>query len=395
MLSPVENICEDDLLITIDSTMPAPILVDSPAGLLEAMSICNGAAAIAVDTEFMRTDTFYPILGLVQLCDGNNTWLADPLSIGDLSSLSALLTNPSVIKVFHSCSEDLEVLHRVLGVVPSPLFDTQVAASFTGHGFSRGYAALVSAVLGVTLDKHETRSDWLQRPLSDSQCRYAAEDVHFLLQVYEQLNARLQSSGRLSWLKEEMQALVAEACQPSCPDAYYPRIKGAWRLGRKGLAILRELAGWREIEARRRDKPRNRVIPDRVLLELAQNLPDNRQQLSGVQDLHPGMQRRYGDKLLELVAAGQHLADRDCPDPLPAPLPREARKMLDQCRDVVKDRAEQLDMAPEILARKKDLESLVRTIMAGSVQLPPALSSGWRHQQIGRDLENHAQQATL
>lgn len=370
------------------AAMAAPILVESERDLAHALVQCSRSDAVAVDTEFMRTDTFYPILGLVQLCDGNNTWLVDPVSVKDLSPLAELLAAPGITKIFHSCSEDLEVLQHALQVIPAPLFDTQIAASFAGQGFSTGYANLVNAVLGTELDKHETRSDWLQRPLSASQCRYAAEDVHYLMQVYRRLQLLLEENGRLRWVEEDMQSLVDAAATAASVDTYYQRIKGAWRLEARALAVLQALAAWREEEARRRDKPRNRIIHDRVLLEIAAESPASRQQLAAVADLHPGAQRRYGEKLLDLVAMVDGLSVDNYPPPLPAPLPRDARKQLDKFRQAIRQRAEQLQMPAEVFARKKDLEELVRSLLAGDPRLPGGLARGWRYEQAGRQLES-------
>ncbi len=279
-------------------TLPTPLLVQSEAALAECCERCRHAGAIAVDTEFERTSTFFPILGLIQLCDGETVWLVDPLTIRDFSSLRNLLTDPDVVKVFHSCSEDMDVLRHHLNLVPAPVFDTQVAAAFLGYGYSRGYSALVEKVLDVALEKHETRSDWLQRPLSKSQLVYAAEDVHFLIQVYHRLVGELEATGREDWMAEEMAQLQAVAENPEPLENYYLRVKGAWRLPSLDLARLRAMTLWREREARQRDMPRNRVVPDKALLEMLRTGPRNVKGLFGIDGLRPGMVKRYGETLV-------------------------------------------------------------------------------------------------
>ena len=236
--------------------LPDSVLVSDQTALECCVAQCLVADAIAVDTEFLRTDTFYPLLGLIQISDGETVWLIDPLALNDLGRLRTLFLDERVVKVFHSCSEDLEVLRCAMDVVPQPLLDTQIAAAFVGYGFSLGYSALVSATMGIELDKHETRSDWLQRPLSSAQLRYAAEDVFFLIMAYRTLVTSLEETGRSSWVEEEMNELVKQASFPETPENYYLRVKGAWKLDQADMALLRKLTCWREQEARQRDRPR-------------------------------------------------------------------------------------------------------------------------------------------
>lgn len=373
-------------------TQPDYRMVDSATALEACVSQCLSRSAIAVDTEFMRTDTFYPILGLIQICDGESIWLIDPLAIDDFGALENLFNAPAVTKVFHSCSEDLEVLRHQLGLLPAPVFDTQTAAAFLGYGFSRGYTAVVEQVLEVKLEQHETRSDWLQRPLSASQCHYAAEDVYYLIRVYTELLAQLKQKNRLDWMAEEMDTLMAEAREPESTERYYRRIKGAWKLPASALARLQQLAQWREDEARSRNRPRNRIVSDPVLLELARLNPAHRDNLFDVKGLHPGQIRRYGDTLMK-----QLHCDNPAPEvePLPAPLDRDKRGLLAECRERINDKARELDMAAELLARKKDLETLVRTGGRGPVTLPDRLASGWRYQTIGKELYTHVAEAVV
>ncbi|MBF3228277.1 ribonuclease D, partial [Pseudomonas aeruginosa] len=193
---------------------------------------------LALDTEFMRVDTFYPAAGLVQVGDGRQEWLIDPLLIQDWSPFAELLEDERVVKVLHACSEDLEVFLRLTGSLPVPLFDTQLAAAYLGMAHSMGYSKLVKEVLDIDLPKDETRSDWLQRPLTEMQMRYAADDVQHLAQVYLALDARLSEEKR-AWLLEDGAELVANLCRESDPREAYREVKLGWRLRPQQLAVLR------------------------------------------------------------------------------------------------------------------------------------------------------------
>ena len=368
-------------------TMPPPQLVTTDEMLRDCVAALSRCPAIAVDTEFMRTDTFYPILGLIQIYDGQHCWLIDPLAIDDLQPLAAVFDNGDITKVFHSCSEDLEVLQQALGNIPEPLFDTQVAAALCGYGFSRGYAALVDDMLGIHVPKGETRSDWLRRPLSSAQLGYAASDVYYLLPVYHQLLADLDRLHRDPWMAEEMSALAARAGQNDVPADYYRKVKGAWRLPPERLSILQRLCQWREGEARSRNRPRNRILPDRTLIEIANRRPRGKGALAEIEGMHPGVIRRYGERLLQFVQDIDDTPSSDYPKPLDAPLPKSARELGKSLKAVVAARAETLQLPVEMLARKREIEELVRSVCEGdSASLPASLASGWRHDAVGAAL---------
>ena len=367
--------------------MPEPVLVCSDQHLAEIAERWRASTMLAMDTEFVRTDTFYAKLGLIQISDGTGCWLLDPLAINQWQPLVDLMIDPAITKVFHATSEDLEILNQHLGCVPEPLFDTQVAAAFCGYGFSLGYSALVKKLLGIELAKHETRSDWTQRPLSEAQLGYAAEDVHYLAQLYPILVQRLAESERSEWLAEDMVELVNTTKQPTSSEHYYLRAKSAWHLSPPRLAVLQQLCLWRETEARQQNKPRNRVVADKILLEIALHLPTNTTQLGQLHDMHPRIVRVYGEKLLRLVSDAQHLDESAFPQPLPQPLPREAGEQLKQLKRVAHSVADQLGIAPEVIARKKELEAILRGVYeSGTPILPESLARGWRLKVIGRRL---------
>ncbi|WP_295478318.1 ribonuclease D [uncultured Pseudomonas sp.] len=340
---------------------------------------------IALDTEFMRVDTFYPIAGLLQVGYANDAWLIDPLLIEDWRPLARLLEDSSVTKVLHACSEDLEVLLRLTGSLPVPLFDTQLAAGYLNIGFSMGYSRLVQAVLDIELPKAETRSDWLQRPLSETQISYAAEDAVHLAELFERLRVRL-SEEKQAWLLEDGAELVANLRRESDPREAYRDTKLAWKLSRQQLAVLRELCAWREQQARARNQPRNRILREQSLWPLARTQPDNLTALARIEDMHPRTVRQDGEFLLQLIAGAARQPAQQWPEPLPEPLPIEASGILKSLRAIGQQYAERLDMAPELMLRKKTLEQLLKSgFPQGPYQLPDSLR-GWRRELMGQAL---------
>lgn len=340
---------------------------------------------VALDTEFMRVDTFYPIAGLIQIGDGARAYLIDPLVINQWQPLAQLLENPAVIKVVHACSEDLEVLLRLTGSLPAPLFDTQLAAAYLNLGFSMGYSRLVQEVLGLELPKGETRSDWLQRPLSDTQVSYAAEDAVHLAEVYERLHPQL-SADKAAWVLEDGAELVAQLRREVDPQLVYRDAKLAWKLSRAQLAVLRELCAWREREARARNLPRNRIVREHALWPLAKTQPDNLQALAKIEDMHPRTVRQDGEFLLDLIKRAGSLPPDQWPAALPEPLPVEASAVLKQLRAVGQAEAERLSIAPEVMLRKKTLEALLKSgYPDGPYTLPDSLR-GWRRELMGQAL---------
>lgn len=340
---------------------------------------------IALDTEFVRVDTFYPKVGLLQVSDGHTAFLIDPLEISAWAPLAELLAAPGVVKVLHACSEDLEVLARLTGQLPTPLFDTQLAAAYLGLGFSMGYSRLVQEVLGIELPKGETRSDWLQRPLSELQVSYAAEDALHLAEVYQALRPRLNDE-RFGWVLDDGHELVAQWGREVDPRELYRDARLGWKLTPVQLAVLRELYAWREEQARLRDVPRNRVIKEQTLWPLARTQPNNLSALAKIDEMHPRTIRQDGETLLSLIHDAARTPEAELPAPLPDPLPMEASGVLKQLRAVGQAEAERLGIAPELVLRKKVLEALLRSgFPHGPYTLPDTLR-GWRRERLGQAL---------
>ncbi|WP_145130873.1 ribonuclease D [Pseudomonas sp. URMO17WK12:I11] len=340
---------------------------------------------VAVDTEFMRVDTFYPKAGLIQIGDGKCAFLIDPLLIGNWQPLAELLEDRNVVKVLHACSEDLEVLLRLTGKLPQPLFDTQLAAGYLNLGFSMGYSRLVQEVLGIDLPKGETRSDWLQRPLSETQVSYAAEDAVHLAELFSALRARL-SDDKYAWVLEDGAELVAQLRREVQPDSLYREVKLAWKLSPQQLAVLRALCAWRECEARRRDVPRNRILKEHALWPIAKSQPTNLAALARIDGMHPRTLRQDGETLLQLIKHAASLPAEQWPEPLPEPLPIEASGILKQLRAVGQAEGQRLGIAPELMLRKKTLEALLKSgYPDGPYTLPDSLR-GWRRERMGQAL---------
>ncbi len=371
-----------------------PELVTTNTRLESLAQTWAAGEAIAVDTEFVRTRTFYPKLGLVQIAGPEGIALLDPVALPDLDPMLEVFASPRVLKVFHSCGEDLEVIYHLAGRFPEPLFDTQLAAAFCGHGHSLGYGPLVGLLRGVDLPKGETRTDWLRRPLSEAQVRYAAQDVAHLLPMQEELAASLEELGRTAWLTEEISRLFAVDRFHPPPEEAYRRIKQHHSLSRRGLAILMLLSRWREAEARRRDLPRGFLLQDKVLMQLARNPPRNSRQLAATPLLPPPAAKRLGATLLRLIHEGLEIPSEELPA---APKRRfdtsSHKKAIQALRNRASERAAELDLPPELLATRRQVEGLFARV--AQRQNPPLPSNmlGWRREAIGDELVHLAERA--
>ncbi len=360
-----------------------PIRTD--ADLAAAAERWAAAPVLGLDTEFVRTNTFYHRLGLIQVADDRTSWLVDPLAARDLSPLAEVFRSPGV-KVIHSASEDIEVFHRNLGALPAPLFDTQIAGAFAGAGAFLSYQKLVAAYLGVELAKEETRTDWMARPLSPGQLAYAAEDVAFLIPLFERLTAELDSLGRLAWVFEDSAALLDTSRFEEDDEGAYLRIKGAGRLDRRQLGALQILAAWREQEARRRDLPRNFVLKEGLLLDLATRRPQSPRELHRLPSFDPRQAARDGDAWLQLLEQAEARPEDELPPRIAGkPFSPAQRELENRLRDRVRERAAELNVPPEVLAPRRTLDALLRLNQGPEPRLPRELD-GWRRQVIGEDL---------
>ena len=342
---------------------------------------------LAIDTEFVRTSTFYSRIGLLQIADTSTCYLVDPLKIDDWSAFSDLLLNSKCCFVIHSCSEDLNLLQTSLGCIPAFLFDTQLAAAFLGLGFSISYQALVSELIGIEVAKGETRSDWTKRPLTDAQILYAATDVRYLLQLKNILEQQLVEKGKLQWFEAECerQKTIAVASEVEKNwESIYTGLSNAWKLSDPGLNILQKLCYWREKKARKRDKPRSWIVKDQELFNLA-NALSREEEISldavmSVQEVDGRFLSRYGNELIELVASTDSNLECVNRELLNKPLNPSLRKKLKQCQKIVNAKAQELQMAPELLGRKKQLLDFLRNFeRSGQVEWTGEFA-GWRRE---------------
>lgn len=358
----------------------APVYVRDNAVLAALCEQWKQLPFIALDTEFVRVDTFYPRVGLIQVGDGMKNYLLDPLVLTDWTDFIALLANPAVTKVLHSCSEDLVVFKDFFQQLPTPLFDSQRAAAFLGFGYSISYQNLVKEVLGVEVSKDQTRSDWTRRPLTEEQCNYAALDVAYLPAITQFLKDKLVQTQRSEWAEDEFAQMLAGAA-PEADSAtwqdYYLNLGGAWRLDAKQLAALQRLCQWREHEARDRNKPRSWIAKDAELIAIASAMPNDLSALASVADLPRPMVSRDGEKIVSIIRA-PHEGPAPRPELTEQPLNTEMRKALKVCQSVVRDLAEKLGIAPELLARKKQLMPLIYAAHVTQDFVWPEGLAGWR-----------------
>lgn len=340
---------------------------------------------IALDTEFIRRRTFFPVVGLLQVADSHGVYLIDPLTASNFQPLKELFTCSTVTKVLHACSEDLEVFDRYLGLLPSPLFDTQLAAAFSGYGWSISYTNLIREIEGIDIHQNETCSDWLQRPLSGSQLQYAAMDVYHLFQIYPKLTEQLKKLQRLEWATSDCQRLIEQYQQADQRQAYYLKVKSAWKLTQAQLAILKALCEWREGVVRQLDIPRNRLIKDAVLWEMAYQQPKITQQLTKIHGVPTQFVKKYGEHCLAVIEDTRD-NDLSLPDRLPPPLISQEISLLKQLKSRVRAIADSLSLPTELLARKKDLEKLIRLNQTSSSVALPSSLTGWRYNVVGQAL---------
>ncbi|MBU1211039.1 MAG: ribonuclease D [Alphaproteobacteria bacterium] len=347
--------------------------------------LCKDLASaefLTVDTEFMREQTYYPNLCLIQVAGPEHEATIDPLSPQlDLKPFWELMAAPDQVKVFHAARQDLEIFHILGGLIPRPVFDTQVAAMVCGFGDQISYVNLVRSISGAELDKSSRFTDWSKRPLSDKQLQYAIGDVTHLRDVYRRLSAQLTKTGRESWLNEEMATLTDPATYQQDPELAWQRLKLKVK-NRRALAVLMSLAAWRERAAQKQNVPRQRIMRDDALYDIANQSPRTTADLGGLRSLPDGFSRSSRAK--DIVAAVEEGLARDMAN-VPAlrqgqPLTAEATATLELLKVLLKAAAARHGVAPRMIADASDLEELARHAEPDT----PALK-GWRRELFGAD----------
>lgn len=363
--------------------------IESSEPLRRLAAQARSEGRLALDLEFIRENTYTPQLALIQIAVSDACAIVDPLTMDDLSPLVEVLTDPGVLKVLHAAGQDIEVLHWHTGRLAGPIFDTQIAASMAGLGEQLSYGRLVDALLGVSLTKGESYSDWLRRPLLPSQTKYALDDVRYLLPMHDRLGKRLDAMGRAAWADDECRKFTDPALYERNPRTLYRRIRHGKNLPPQGLAILRELAAWRDAEARQRNRPHGRVLSNETLVDMARRAPQTHDDLQRLRGLPQREVERSADAILAAVQRGREVPEEDQPqpenrDPRLTPTEELAVKFLDASLKVLCQREK---LPASFIASRSDLETLVRRYR--NDRLPaegsPVLE-GWRGELVGKDL---------
>jgi ribonuclease D len=348
------------------------------AGLAELCASIRGHDWMGLDTEFIRDRTYYPQLCLIQISAPGVLASVDPLAGLDLSPLDELLLDRSIVKILHASRQDFEVIFLDRKLVPVPVFDTQLAAALAGFGDQPGYAKLVEAMLGISLDKGHTRTDWSRRPLSQDQMAYAIDDVRYLKAIYDGLNERLKANDRAHWLDEDFRALEDPTLYEVLPSEAWRRVKGAGRLRGAANIVLRSLAEWRERVAQDEDRPRGWILKDDVLVDLAQSRPKDQEALSRFRGFSDGLLRQHGQQILACLSPDE--GAEDLSTPRSKPLTPDEEDLLDLLQVTTRLRARELGVSAQSLATRKDLTAHIRDGGDGN------LMHGWRRAALGEVL---------
>jgi ribonuclease D len=356
--------------------------IDTPEQVAALCERIKKEPWLALDTEFLREKTYYPKFCLLQIATPEWVACIDPLALPDLDNLFEAIYSPSIVKVFHSCRQDLEIFYQLTGKLPEPIFDTQVAAPLLGFQDNPGYAMLVSSLLSINLNKAHTRADWSKRPLTDAQIEYAADDVIYLCQIYQLITQKLAELGRYDWLKHDFAELSNPALYEVRPEKAWLKIKGKNKLTAKQLSYVQVLAEWREKTAQTEDRPKSWLLRDELLFDLAKLQPETLPELANVRGLNERIVHRYGKELCQLINS----AKNSTPIPLQekyqsAKKTPQQEAILDILTALVRIRAEENALNPTILASRKDLEGLLF-----NEDEECSLLHGWRFSMVGKEL---------
>jgi ribonuclease D len=379
-------------------------LIEDEISLQKLCQQYNNAEILAIDTEFVRTRTLYPKLGLLQIFDGKQLALIDPVAINDLSPFWQLMTNENIVKVLHACSEDLEVFLTSANCKPVNLIDSQIVMSFLGHGLSMGYAAMVEHFTGIELDKSESRTDWIKRPLTQKQLDYASADVDYLFQLYPKFITEIEQAGQLDYAKQETQLLIERKFTPIDEDNLYCQMKLACRLNSKQLNTLKHLVRWRFQQAKKRDLPIGFVAKDHTLMAIAQHNPQTIEAMNRVKGAELLDIRHKGKTMLTIVKLALETDESDYPKTI-ARLDEYPgyKQLFKTVKAFIVVIAEKNGLAIENLASKKQINQFltwhfnvndVRALASDSLiktSIPNVdILTGWRNELFGQTLQAFA-----
>jgi ribonuclease D len=366
-----------------------PELIESSKQMDILLEQLKGEKLIAVDTEFFRETTYYPQLALVQIATDSLVACIDPLAFDARPALAGLLLDNDITKIFHSCSQDLEVLFYYLGAAPHAIYDTQIANALLTEHHQIGYAALVENELGTTLDKSQTRTNWLQRPLTQKQLQYAGDDVLYLYQLQHVLDEKLQKADRKTWFEEESKKLISDEKSFQVDrDNLWKRVKGATRLNRNKLAIAQAIAVWREQLAQQKNRTRRKILADDIVVELAFSAPEDISALEQYLGNRYHFNLQEKQQLLEAIKMAVQMPSEQCPDNRFNTLDNVQKTTLKNLQQLVNNKAEELGIASAILSSRKELEQLI--LLHGNTQATElSIMQGWRLQCIGQQLSDN------
>jgi len=355
--------------------------INTPEKLAVLCQDLVDAPWLALDTEFLREKTYYSKFCLLQIATPSLVACVDPLALEDIDSLLDIIYDTTVVKVFHSARQDLEIFYNLRGSLPTPVFDTQVAAPLLGFQDNPGYAMLVSSWLNVNLTKEHTRTDWSCRPLSEGQVAYAADDVIYLAEIYQRMLKKLTDLGRLSWLKDDFDHLSDVTVYQANPELAWLKIRGLKKLTKKQLSVAQSLAQWRERIAQQENRPRNWLLRDDLIIDLARLQPNNVGELIKVRNLHERTVKRHGKALCALIeqAANQEPVPRDEEAPR-ADKQHQHDAIVDILTAVVRIRAKENSISASVLASRKQLDELLQNASES------CLLQGWRASMVGDEL---------
>lgn len=364
------------------------LYINNQSQLETACKEIEQCKVLCVDTEFHRESTYYPEFALLQIYGNNRCWIIDPIELTDLTSIWKIMVDQTILKVFHAGRQDVEIIVKESGAMPLPLFDSQIAAALLGYGQQIGFGNLVQRITKKELAKQESFSDWKARPLRQKQLDYAADDVIWLMPVYQHLKERLEAEGRLSWLHEEQNSLCDLATYQLDESTVFWRVKGSNRLKGKQLATLRSLAAWREQQAQRHNIPRRRMIADEQIIEMSRRDKLTPESMSRIRGVNSGFVKRHSDAVIKAWHTGQTCPEEQWPkQPARRHNSRGTDLRLEMLDTLVRLKAEEGEIASSILANKSDLSALASWGYRCTGEPPEvACLHGWRLQLVGDDL---------
>lgn len=364
------------------SSPSQPEYIESDEQFVSFATRAAGSAVLAIDTEFIREKTYYPKLCLLQLATNDEVAIVDPFTVRDLSPLREIMRDPATVKLLHAGGQDLEIIYRELGILPDNVFDVQVAASLLGQSQQAGLASIVSAFLGVSINKSDSFTDWAIRPLAESQLAYAAGDVIYLPELHRVMTSRLEEMGRLHWLDDDFEAMCDPARYDEDPFERYKRLKRGNQLNRKQAAAAREVAAWREVEARERNVPRKWVLTDEQIVESCKRESKTIDELFLIRGMRNSLSTRDARHVVQLMVKAFASDPDSWPrQEMPGAPERNVDSAVDLLTALVRVRAKEEDIAMQTLASHGDLVQVARGHFDGT-----PVMHGWRKKILGDDM---------